>query len=148
MIQRISSTENYNKPSTGRFVQQTLDENYGMINTLKRYFGMLRPDRFRRYPRQEEGDDLDLDAVIEGMVENRAGVSPRGGFYVQRDKRERDVAVGFLLDLSFSTEEVIKNKRKTLLDVEKESAIVMAEALEVLGDKYAIYGFNSDSREK
>lgn len=136
------------KPSTGRFVQQTLEENRGMINTLKRYFGMLRPDRFRRFPRQEEGDDIDLDAVLEGMVEQQAGVSPGGGFYIKRDKRERDVAVGFLLDLSYSTEEVVKNTGKTLLDVEQASVVVLAEALEVLGDQYGIYGFNSDGRDQ
>ncbi len=136
------------KPSTGRFVTQTLEEHYGMISTLKRFFGMLRPDRFQRYRRQEDGEDVDIDAVIEAMVEKRAGVSPAGGFYIRRDKRERDVAVGFLLDLSYSTEEVIAETGKTLLDVEKEAVIVMAEALEVLGDKYAIYGFTSDRRDK
>ncbi len=136
------------KPSTGRFVTQTLQEHYGMVSTLKRYFGMLRPDRFQRYRRQEDGEDVDIDAVIEAMAEKRAGVSPGGGFYIRRDKRERDVAVGFLLDLSYSTEEVISETGKTLLDVEKEAVIVMAEALEVLGDKYAIYGFTSDGRDK
>lgn len=136
------------KPSNARFVNRTLEENYGMTTTLKRYFGMLRPDRFRRYGRQEDGEDIDIDAVIEAMVEKKAGVSPGGGFYIRRDKRERDVAVGFLLDLSYSTEEAVPDTGKTLLDVEQESVIVMAEALEVLGDKYAIYGFNSDGRDK
>lgn len=136
------------KPSNARFVQQTLEENYGMTTTLKRYFGMLRPDRFRRYGRQEDGEDIDLDAVVEAMIEKRAGFSPTGGFYIRRDKRERDVAVGFLLDLSYSTEEVIPGTGKTLLEVEQESVIVMSEALEVLGDKYAVYGFNSDGRDQ
>ncbi|MHB9095308.1 MAG: VWA domain-containing protein [Eubacteriales bacterium] len=136
------------KPSTGRIVTRTMEEHHGMINTLKRYFGMLRPDRFRRYGRQEDGEDIDIDAVIEAMVEKEAGVSPAGGFYIRRDKRERDVAVGFLLDLSYSTEEVVPGTGKSLLEVETESVIVMSEALEVLGDQYAIYGFNSDSRDK
>ncbi|KNZ69385.1 hypothetical protein Tfer_2023 [Thermincola ferriacetica] len=136
------------KPSTAAFVDRTLEENYGMINTIKRYFGMLQPERFRRYNRQEEGEEVDIDAVIEAMVEIKADVSPGTGFYVRRDKRERDVAVGFLLDLSYSTDEVISENGKTILDVEMESVIVMAEALEVLGDKYAIYGFNSDLRDK
>ena len=136
------------KPSTGRFVTRALEEHRGMINTLKRYFGMLRPDRVQKYGRREDGEDIDIDAVIEAMVEIKAGVAPETGFYIRRDKRERDVAVGFLLDLSYSTEEVISQTGKTLLDVETESVVVMAEALEVLGDKYAIYGFNSDSRDK
>ncbi len=136
------------KPSTARFVNRTLTENYGMINTLKRYFGMLKPDRFKRYKRQADGDDIDIDAVIEAMVEKEAGTSSAGGFYIRRDKRERDVAVAFLMDLSYSTDEVIPSSNKTLLEVEQEAVIVMAEALEVLGDKYGIYGFTSDGREK
>ncbi|PKL58044.1 MAG: hypothetical protein CVV34_04385, partial [Methanomicrobiales archaeon HGW-Methanomicrobiales-5] len=102
------------KPSTGIFVDRTLEENYGMITTVKKYFGMLRPDRFRRYSRQDDGEDIDIDAIVEAMVEIKAGVSPDGGFYVRRDKRERDVAVGFLLDLSYSTDESVPETGKTL----------------------------------
>jgi len=136
------------KPSSGLTVAKALEEHGGLISTLKRYFGMLRPDRFAKYGRQEDGEDIDIDAVVEAMVELQADVSPDNGFYIRRDKRERNVAVGFLLDLSYSTEEKVAETEKTLLDVEIESVVVMAEALEVLDDSYAIYGFHSDNRDK
>lgn len=135
------------KPSSASFVNDTLGQYYGLVSSLKRYFALLRPDRFRRYRRQEDGDQEDIDAMVEAWVDKRMGAAPSGGLYIRRDKRVRDVAVAFLIDLSDSTNQKLDGK-KTILDVEKESVAIMAEALEVLGDKYAIYGFNSEGRER
>ncbi|SHJ26783.1 nitric oxide reductase activation protein NorD [Desulfofundulus thermosubterraneus] len=134
------------QPSTRRFVEQTLRDYYGLISTLKRYFAMLRPDRFRRYRRQEEGEQEDIDAIVEAWAERAVG-APATGFMIRRDKRLRDVTVAFLLDLSGSTNQVLDNG-KTILDIEKEAVIIMAEALEVIGDRYALYGFNGEGRQK
>lgn len=135
-------------PSSGRVVSETMDEYYGLISSLKKQFAMLRPDRLRRYHRQTEGDDLDINAVVDAMVALKTGMPSHEGLYVRRDKRLRDVAVAFLLDLSQSTEQVINDAGKTILRVEIEAAALMAEALEAVGDRYAIYGFSSDGREK
>lgn len=135
------------KPSSASFVHSALENYYGLVSSLRRYFALLRPDRFRRFRRQEDGDQEDLDAVVEAWVDKKRGVAPSGGLYIRRDKRIRDVAVAFLLDLSDSTNQRL-DSGKTILDVEKESVVIMAEALEVLGDKYAIFGFNSEGREK
>lgn len=135
------------RPSSAAFVRETLEHHYGLVSSLKRYFALLRPDRFRRFRRQEDGDQVDLDAMVEAWVDNKRGVMVTGGFYTRIDKRIRDVAVAFLIDLSNSTDQVL-DSGKTILDVEKESVVIMAEALEVLGDKYAIYGFNSEGRDR
>lgn len=135
------------RPSSASFVRETLEQYYGLVSSLKRYFALLRPDRFRRFRRQEDGDQVDLDAMVEAWVDNKRGVMVTGGFYTRIDKRIRDVAVVFLIDLSNSTDQVL-DSGKTILDVEKESVVIMAEALEVLGDKYAIYGFNSEGRDR
>ncbi|KJS10345.1 MAG: hypothetical protein VR67_18765 [Peptococcaceae bacterium BRH_c8a] len=135
------------RPSSAAFVRETLEHHYGLVSSLKRYFALLRPDRFMRFRRQEDGDQVDLDAMVEAWVDNKRGVMVTGGFYTRIDKRIRDVAVAFLIDLSNSTDQVL-DSGKTILDVEKESVIIMAEALEVLGDKYAIYGFNSEGRDR
>ena len=137
------------KPSSARAVYLARSENYGLIESLKKYFAVLRPDRLRRYRRQLDGDDLDIDALVEVMTEIKVGsVSTNDGFYIRRDKRLRDVAAAFLLDLSASTDEVINEQGKTILDVEIESAVIMCEALETIGDQYAVYGFSSSGREK
>lgn len=126
---------------------RTIIENHGLVNALKRHFGLLRPDRFRRIFREERGDDLDFDALIETLVDRHAGVPPSDRVYIRRDKRQRDVSVAFLADMSFSTSDMLPSGKR-IIDVERESLILMAEALESIGDQWAVYGFSSDYREK
>lgn len=137
------------KPSTARRVTVALERNYGLIESLKKYFAILRPDRFRKYRKQIDGEEIDLDAVIETLTEIRVGESQgQEGLYIRRDKRIRDVAAAFLLDLSDSTDEIVNDQGMTILDVEIEAVVIMAEALETIGDQYAIYGFSSNGRDK
>jgi nitric oxide reductase activation protein len=39
-------------------------------------------------------------------------------------------------------------KRRRIIDVEKEALVLMAEALETLGDAYAVYGFSGYGRDQ
>ncbi len=126
---------------------EVIREYHGMVNGLKRQFGLLRPDRVRRIFREERGDDLDFDALVETMVERHAGVAPSDRIYIRRDKRQRDVSVAFLADMSFSTSDVLPSGKR-IVDVEREGLTLMAEALESIGDSWAVYGFSSDYRDK
>jgi nitric oxide reductase activation protein len=76
---------------------------------------------------------------------NKYGINPTDRLYIRRDKRERDVATLFLVDISVSTDKELDNGKR-ILDVEKEALIIMIEALETIGDKYAIYAFSGDTR--
>ncbi len=133
--------------TTTRAYQETVKEYYGLISIVKRHFGMLRPDRFKRHFREERGDDLDFDALVETMVERHAGIAPSDKVYIRRDKRLRDVSVAFLADMSFSTGDVLPSGKR-IIDVEREGLVLMAEALESIGDRWAVYGFSSNYREK
>jgi hypothetical protein len=126
---------------------RTIKENHGLVNALKRHFGLLRPDRVRRIFREEQGDELDFDALVETMVERHAGITPSDRVYIRRDKRQRDVSVAFLADMSFSTSDLLPSGKR-IIDVEREGLTLMAEALESIGDQWAVYGFSSDLREK
>jgi hypothetical protein len=129
------------------FYEDTVREYYGLVTLLKRYFGLMRPDRFRRYFREEKGDEFDLDALIESVVDRHAGVTPSDKVYIRRDKKLRDVSVAFLIDMSFSTGEKLPTGKK-IIDIEKQGLILMAEALESIGDNWAIYGFSTNYRDK
>jgi len=135
-------------PSTSLlFYDRTVKEHYGMVSLLRRHFGMLRPDRIKRFFREERGDDLDLDALIESVIERQAGVAPSDRVYIRRDKKLRDVSVAFLVDMSSSTGELLPSG-KSIIDVEREGLVMMAEALESIGDRWAVYGFSSERRDK
>jgi nitric oxide reductase NorD protein len=81
---------------------------------------------------------------VRALVDRRSGAALSENIYIRRDKRVRDVAVLFLVDLSASTEEKVNGRR--VLDIQKEAMVLMAEALDSLGDPYAVFGFSSDGR--
>ncbi len=92
------------------FYRETLDENTGLVNEVRRQFEMIMPETYRKEKHLPDGEEFDLDAVIESIVERRAGANPNEKVYWRRNKSERDVAVIFLLDMSASTAEAIEDK--------------------------------------
>lgn len=133
--------------SSPRAYEKVIEEYYGLVSLLRRHFGLLRPDRIKRFFREERGDDLDIDAAIEAVVERYAGSTPSDRVYIRRDKKLRDVSVAFLVDMSYSTSEVLPSGKR-IIDVEREGIVLMAEALESIGDQWAVYGFSSERRDK
>jgi nitric oxide reductase NorD protein len=123
-----------------RFVEKTLEKYAGMVSMLRRQFEMLRPE-YRKLKRQKEGEEIDLDAVIEARADIQAGIQPSEDLYIKTDKRERDIAVAFLVDMSGST-------TGWVIETEKEALVLMCEALEELEDKYAIFGFSGRTRKQ
>jgi nitric oxide reductase NorD protein len=123
-----------------KFVEKTLEKYAGMVSLIRRQFEMLRPEH-RKLKRQKEGEDIDLDAVIEARADIQAGLQPSEDLYIKTDKRERDIAVAFLVDMSGST-------TGWVIETEKEALVLMCEALEELEDKYAIFGFSGKTRKQ
>jgi len=130
--------EKHLQPIKGTFVDSTLDKYHGLLRQLKNQFEMLRT-RERFIKRQRDGDDIDLDALIESISDARAGKPPSERLFIRLQRDERDIAVLFLVDMSSSTEGWINQALK-------EALILMGEALQVLGDRFAIYGFSGMRR--
>jgi hypothetical protein len=117
---------------------------HGLITLIRRLFVRLKPEQFKKFRAQPYGDDLDLEALVQALVDQRCGSILSENVYIRRDKRVRDVAVLFLVDLSGSTDERVEGRR--VIDIQKEAMVLMAEALEALGDPFAILGFSTDGR--
>ena len=128
------------------FVAATFHEFGGIVSQIRRNFQLMRPERLRKMRFQTEGDDLDTDGLVEYVVEKRAQITPSGRVYIKRDKKDRDVATAFLVDMSSSTDRKIDG-RKRIIDIEKEGLLLMCEALEAIRDDYAIYGFSGSGRD-
>jgi len=135
------------RPESNPIVQQTLSTYGSELRLLRRYFQSLRPEAFRKVKRQMAGDDLDLDAVIEARTELRSGQVPQDTLYIKNEKKIRDVAVAFLVDMSGSTSRQVPSAHRRVIEVEQEALILMAEALQAVGDPFAIYGFSGDSKD-
>ena len=88
--------------------------NYGsLVTQIRRQFEMMVPEMFRKVRRLEDGDEIDIDDLIEAVVDRKTGASPSDKFYWRRNKVQRDVAVAFLLDTSASTAEAIDDAKKS-----------------------------------
>lgn len=126
------------------FVEEVRTRLHGLITLIRRQFMRLKPERFKKFKAQPMGDALDIDALVQAFVEMRAGSFLSENVYIRRDKRTRDVAVLFLVDMSVSTEVKVNGRR--VIDFQKEAMVLMAEALDSLGDPFAIFGFSTEGR--
>ena len=87
--------------------------NYGpLVRQIRRQFELMVPEVFRKVRKLEDGEEIDIDDVIEAFVDIRTGVGPSEKLFWRRNKVQRDVAVVFLLDTSASTAEAIDESRK------------------------------------
>jgi len=130
------------------FAQRVLEKHAPAIRVLRRYFETMRPTGLQRVHGYDHGEHVDLDAAIRHVAERRAGIDPSDRIYDRRDKRERQVAVAFLVDMSGSTGRQLETGQRRVIDVEKEGLIVLTEALEAIGDQYALYGFSGQGRHQ
>lgn len=130
------------------FAQRVLEQHAPAVRVLRRYFETMRPTGLRRVHGYDHGELLDLDAAIRHVAERRAGIDPSDRIYDRRDKRERQVAVAFLVDMSGSTGRQLETGQRRVIDVEKEGLVVLTEALEAIGDQYALYGFSGQGRHQ
>lgn len=127
------------------FVSSTLTIHQSAIKSLRRFFESLRPPAFRRVAGQADGEDLDIDAVVRRAADQRAGLEGGDRIYVRREKKERDVAVAFLVDVSGSTSRQLESGRR-VIDIEKESLVLLCEALDAVGDQYGLYAYSGQGR--
>ncbi len=127
-------------PGHEPFVESTLLRYGGYVTVLRKKFELLKrePKILRR---QMEGDEIDIDATVEALTDIRAGLSPNENFFIRLDRYERNIAVLFLIDMSGSTKGWVN-------EAEKESLVLLCEALEALGDRYAVYGFSGMTRTR
>lgn len=101
---------------TDEYFEDTLREHAQLVNETRKQFELLKPEMFRKIKKLLDGEDLDLDAVIDYAVERRAGNPQTDKIYWRRNKIERDVAVAFLLDMSASTDEEIEKRKQKYAD--------------------------------
>ena len=160
-----------------QFFIETLQQHAGLMDQIRRQFESVRPEIYRKIKRLPEGEDIDFDAGLEALIDLRSRKTPDERIYWRRNKDERDVAVVFLLDMSASTAEAVeegtregdwnvpgdpvaytawlrarrgetsRRPYKRIIDVEKESMVLLMMALENIGDRYGVYGFSGFGRE-
>lgn len=132
---------------SGLFFDRALARHAELVPEVRRHFQRLRPERYRPVHGLEDGDVVDLNAVVDARVQRRARQPVSAKLYASRRREERDVATVFLLDLSASTDETAPDASDRIIDIVKDALVIMAVALEEIGDLYAVYGFSGQGRD-
>jgi nitric oxide reductase NorD protein len=111
-----------------------------LVRQLRRRFEAMRGED-RTLRRQADGPEVDIDALVEAIADRRGGAEPGTRLFCRRQRDERSLAAAFLVDMSGSTEGWIN-------DAEREALVMLCEALEMLDDRYAIWGFSGWTRTR
>jgi nitric oxide reductase NorD protein len=122
------------------FIARTRCKYHSQIKQLRRSFEAMR-DEDKLLKRQNEGDGVDLDALVEALADSRDGSEMSSRLFTRMHRSERNIAVLFMVDMSGSTKGWIN-------EAEREALVLLCEALESLGDRYAIYGFSGVGRKR
>lgn len=152
---------------------------YGSIcRKLRSQLESIFPVGFSRVSGFSWGDEINLDAGIQMVVDRRSGGRVDDRVYEVQVHDRRDVVVALLLDISCSTAErqesvnqfvedpalgwvprelswselrspaIAAKGYRTLLDIEIEMAAVMSSVMNLIGDGFGLYAFSGSSRSE
>lgn len=127
-------------------IDTALAEYKPIASRLKHIIDAVQPQGVIRQRRQEDGDEIDIDAAIRAMVDLRMGIVPDPRINVRYVRKTRDLAVLVLLDLSESTNETLSGSDRPVLQLAREATALLGWAIDAIGDPFAIHGFASDGR--
>ncbi|MFT5233948.1 MAG: nitric oxide reductase NorD protein, partial [Candidatus Krumholzibacteriia bacterium] len=114
-----------------------------LIQQLKRQFAAMTSE-WMKLKRQPNGTEFDIDAVVDGQVELRSGHTPHENIYLDRKRDLHDMSVLVLLDVSYSTDAWLNDKR--VLDTIRDTVFCMGEVLDEYLASFAVAGFSSNTR--
>lgn len=136
------------------FVELARSRYRGVISSIRHQFQLMKPENLTKINREIDGEDYDLNALVDFVIDRKADGRQAENIYTKRLRKRRDVAVSLLLDQSSSTARTITRNPlqpytypgRRIIEIEKEGLVLMSEALEAVGDAYAINGFTSEGR--
>ncbi len=117
-----------------------------IAHRIRQIIDLLAPAGVQRQRGMEDGDEIDINAAVDAMIALRMGAQPSPRITMRNVLNTRDLSVVVLLDLSESTNEMVGNSDKTILQLTREAATLVATAIEGIGDPFALHGFASDGR--
>jgi hypothetical protein len=127
-------------------INDILTEYRPIAHRIKQIIDLLTPEGVQRVRNMEDGDEIDLNAAVDAMISIRMGEQPNTRITMRNVLKNRDLSVVVLMDLSESTNEAMAGSDKTVLQLTREAATLVATAINGIGDPFALHGFASDGR--
>jgi nitric oxide reductase NorD protein len=135
------------RPRPKNKVQRFINS-HGRRNPLRFNSLACIPDRSLRLKRLYEGDEIDIDAAVDSIVQRAGGLAPEPRIFMRHGRRRRSTAILLLMDLSESTKRFVPGSFISVLDIEKRAATLVADSLDASRDRVAIHGFSSNGRQE
>ena len=134
------------KPGEVELIDEIVVKHKPIIGRLKHLIEAMQPQGVQRLRKQEDGDELDLNAAVRAMIDMRMGEQPDTRIMIRNVRKVRDLSVLLLIDLSESTNDPVMGSESTVLQLAREATVLLADALDKIGDPFAIHGFDSNGR--
>jgi nitric oxide reductase NorD protein len=125
------------------YYNRTLAENNSTLVGLRKMLTNVN-NKMQQQRRQTQGEEFDIDAITDLYVDVNSGHTPSEKIYLSKRKKEKDLSILLLLDISLSSDAYAAGNR--VLDVEKQVSILFGEILEEFQIDFSIDCFYSKTR--
>lgn len=146
------------------FYDETRAKHHQLIRNVRKHFQRIRPAVLEPVRAVEWGDEIDMNELVRWEVERRSGRTPLDNIFSRKEKRLQRISILLLVDMSASTEDLAvtsegdeagegieegkPDQDLRIIDIFRESLVIMMEALNALGSSYGVFGFSGQGRKK
>jgi len=131
------------KGSNLLYYKKTLKDNTSTLLGLRKMLSTIN-NKFQQQRRQNQGEEFDIDALTDLYIDVHSGHTPSENIYLSKRKKEKDLSILMLLDVSLSSDGYAANNR--VIDVEKQVSILFGEILNEYNVDFSINAFYSKTR--
>jgi nitric oxide reductase NorD protein len=125
------------------YYQDTVAQNKSVLIQLRKMLASIN-NKWQQQRLQTQGKEIDIDMATNRFADVNAGCTPSDRVYLSDRKKEKDVSILLLMDISLSSDSYAAGNR--VIDVEKQTAILFGEILNEYNIDFSIHGFYSKTR--
>lgn len=125
------------------YYKKTIAENSTTLSGLRKMLTSVN-NKYQQQRRQTQGEEFDLDSITDLFVDLHSGHTPSENIYLSKRKKEKDLSILLLLDVSLSSDGYAGGNR--VIDVEKQVSILFGEILNEFNIDFSIDCFYSKTR--
>jgi nitric oxide reductase NorD protein len=125
------------------YYKNTITKNASTLSGLRKMLTNVN-NKMQQQKRQTQGDEFDIDAITDLYVDVHSQRTPSEKIYISNRKKEKDLSILILLDISLSSDGYAAGNR--VIDVEKEVSILFGEILNEFNIDFSIDSFYSKTR--
>ena len=125
------------------YYKETITKYNSTLNALRKMLISLN-NKYKQQRRQTQGEEFDLDAIVDLYSDIHARRTPSDKIFITKRKKEKDLSILLLLDMSMSSDAYAAGNR--VIDVEKQISILFGEILNEHQVDFSIAGYYSNTR--